>query len=100
MRTLIRNKFTTPVDQSEVARDWRKLGYSCALFVDPPGQQWNDFVHSCDELVMVVDGRVRMIIGDHSSDLEPGDQIFIPRGANHSVHNIHDGQSRWLYGYN
>jgi mannose-6-phosphate isomerase-like protein (cupin superfamily) len=100
MQTLIRNKFSSPVSQHEVAQDWKKHGYSCDLFVDPPDQEWNNFVHSCDELVAVVDGRVRMIIGEDSWDLSPGDQIFIPHGANHSVRNIFYGQSRWLYGYN
>ena len=69
-------------------------------FVDPPGQQWNDFVHDCDELVAGEEGRLRMIIGDQSWEMEPGDEIFIPKGAVHSVHNLHAGRSRWLYGYN
>ena len=30
---------------------------------------------------------------------EPGDEVFIPRGAVHSVHNIHHGTTRWLFGY-
>jgi hypothetical protein len=25
--------------------------------------------------------------------------VFIPRDALHSVHNISDGESRWLFGY-
>jgi len=100
VQALIRNKFSSPVSQNEVAEDWNKYGYSCDLFVDRPGQQWNNFVHPSDELVTVVEGRVRMIIGEDSWDLIPGDQIFIPRGENHSVHNIFCGESRWLYGYN
>lgn len=100
MQTLIRSKFGTPVDKNAVAREWSELGYSCNVFLDPPGQQWNNFTHTCDELVTVVTGRLRMIISDQSWDIVPGDQIFIPKGARHSVHNISTGPSQWLYGYN
>ena len=30
---------------------------------------------------------------------EPGDEVFIPKGSVHSVRNLHDGTTRWLYGY-
>lgn len=30
---------------------------------------------------------------------EPGDDIFTPRGAVHSVMNIHGATMRWLYGH-
>ena len=30
---------------------------------------------------------------------EPGDEIFTPRGAVHSVMNIHGATTRWLYGH-
>ncbi len=96
MKGIVRGKFTVPVDRSKVARDWKAQGYSCSLFIDPPGRQWNNFVHTCDELVVVVTGQLRMIIGDESWDIKPGDQIFIPKGASHSVHNIFSGQTQWL----
>ena len=44
------------VEQTTVAARWRQRGFSCELWVDPPGQVWADFVHPVDELVMVVDG--------------------------------------------
>jgi len=94
-----RSKFPTPVDRDKVARDWAARGYSCDLFVDPPGQQWNDFVHGCNELVTVAEGRLEMTVGDHTGILEEGDEVFIPKGAVHSVRNIHTGTTRWYYGY-
>ena len=59
---LIRNKFHLPVERSTVQTDWQQQGYSCSLFVDPPGQAWNDFVHTCDELVTVTQGQLEMTI--------------------------------------
>ncbi len=96
---LDRNRFAAPVDQAAVAAEWRGRGYSCGTFVDPPGQCWEDFVHDCNELVAVVEGRLEMEVSGQAVTMEPGDEIFIPRGALHSVRNIHDGTSVWLYGY-
>ena len=52
----------TPVDQDTVSADWRLRGFSCGLWVDPPGQVWADFVHDTDEIVMVVEGEVEFEI--------------------------------------
>ena len=99
MEYIIRKKFNIPVNREEVSRAWRERGYSCDLFVDPPGREWNDFVHSTNEFVTVMEGKLRMIIEGEEMIAEPGDEVFIPRGACHSVRNIHSGTTRWLYGY-
>jgi len=96
---LTRHKFAAPVNQGTVAADWQARGYSCGLFVDPPGREWLDFVHDCNELVTVVSGRLDMTVGDERVVMEPGDEVFIPKDAVHSVRNIHDGTTRWLFGY-
>ena len=96
---IVRSKFPVPVDRARVATDWRTRGYSCDLFVDPPGRAWIDFVHATNELVTVSDGRLEMTVDDQTFVAEPGDEVFIPRGAVHSVKNIHRGTTRWLYGY-
>ena len=96
---LTRSKFPVPVDRESVARDWRARGFSCGLFVDPPGQEWLDFVHDTNELVTVMEGRLKMIVSGGAVIAKEGDEIFIPSGASHSVINNHHGVSRWLYGY-
>ena len=99
MRILTRNKFPPPVRREAVARDWVGRGYSCALFTDPPGREWNGFVHATNELVTVIEGRLRMTVGTETCIAEPGDEVFIPRNTEHSVKNVHSATSRWLYGY-
>ena len=96
---ICRGKFVAPLDEASVAADWRARGYSCGLFVDPPGQAWNDFVHRTNELVTVVEGRLALEIAGQRLEAGPGDEVFIPKGAVHSVHNIHPGTTRWLFGY-
>lgn len=97
--TIARGRFAAPIDPAGVARDWRTRGYSCTTFTDPPGQEWNGFVHRTNELVTVVEGRLRVEIAGIAADLGPGDELFIPSGAVHSVHNAHRGTTRWLFGY-
>ncbi len=96
---LTRAKFAAPLDQAAVAADWRARGYSCGTFVDPPGRRWEDFVHDCNELVTVVEGRLEMEVAGATVTVAPGDEVFIPKGACHSVRNIHHDTSVWLYGY-
>ena len=97
--TVIRQKFDRPVNREIVERDWHGRGYSCHLFVDPPGQEWNDFVHRTNEVVTVAEGRLELTVGSETLLAEPGDEIFIPRDVVHSVKNIHSGTTRWLFGY-
>jgi len=94
-----RERFARPVSEAAVGRDWRARGFSCIRFTDPPGRAWNDFVHDTNELVTVVEGRLRFTIGTATVELGPGDEALIPRGVRHSVLNIHAGTTRWLYGY-
>ena len=94
-----RGRFATPVDPDVVERAWAQRGFSCRLWVDPPGQAWDDFVHGTQELVAVVEGRLEFEVGGQSVELAPGDELLIPRNARHSVKNVHRGTSRWLYGY-
>jgi hypothetical protein len=51
MSHLTHHKFPLPLDRDQVAQDWRQRGYSCDVFADPPGREWNDFVHATNELV-------------------------------------------------
>jgi mannose-6-phosphate isomerase-like protein (cupin superfamily) len=96
---LTRGKYPAPVNRGAIAMAWRAQGYSCDLFVDPPGRAWIDFVHASNELLAVAEGRLEITIGDAIFVAEPGDEIFIPRGARHSVRNVYSSSTRWLYGY-
>ena len=99
MEFFVKNKFTPPVDKTTVARDWSQRGYSCDWFSDPPGREWRNFVHGTNELVTVVEGRLELTVAGSTWLVEPGDEVFIPCGAVHSVKNIHTSTTRWLYGY-
>ena len=97
--TVHKARFAVPVDRDHVAKDWASRGYGCGVFVDPPGRQWNGFVHDTNELVTVVEGRLGLRVGTDHFVAEAGDEVYIPRGVEHDVHNLHDETTHWLYGY-
>ncbi|MCK4298258.1 MAG: cupin domain-containing protein [Planctomycetes bacterium] len=89
----------TPVTRDNVSPAWAKDGFSCELWVDPAGQQWLDFVHSTDEVVLVQEGALEFEIDGKRVMLGPGEGVFIPADALHSVWNRGPTTARWLYGY-
>ncbi len=83
----------------QVAEAWRRQGFSCALWTDPPGRRWEDFVHGVDERVMVLEGEMEFEVDGRVYHPLPGEELFIPAGAVHSARNIGRRTARWLYGY-
>lgn len=94
-----RGFWPVPVDFEAVRSDWERQGFTFGVFRDPPGQEWNDFVHSTDEYVVVAEGRLEIEVGTERVTGEPGDLIRIPRQTAHSLKTISAEGSVWLYGY-
>jgi mannose-6-phosphate isomerase-like protein (cupin superfamily) len=89
----------TAINKEDVSRDWAARGFGCGLWVDPPGQCWEDFVHETDELVVVIEGEMEFEINGQITHPETGVELYIPAGVRHSVRNIGGSTARWLYGY-
>jgi mannose-6-phosphate isomerase-like protein (cupin superfamily) len=45
----------------------------------------SEHVHDFDEYVFVIEACVTAILGDHSIDLGPGEELHIPRGTRQSM---------------
>lgn len=87
------------VDQPAIERSWHERGFSCELWVDPPGQVWSNYVHDVDELVLVVEGDVEFEFDGKTYRPVQGQELLIPARSRHTVRNLGRGESRWLYGY-
>lgn len=87
------------VDRGRVTEDWAARGFSCDLWVDPPGRAWEDFVHPTDEVVMVLEGEQEFEVEGVVHRPCAGEELLIPAGANHAARNVGRTTSRWLYGY-
>jgi mannose-6-phosphate isomerase-like protein (cupin superfamily) len=90
---------TNAVSQEAVSRAWDERGFSCGLWVDPPGRAWEDFRHDVDELVVVLDGELEIVVSDAVIHPHPGEEVLIPAGARHSVRNLGRTYAHWLFGY-
>jgi quercetin dioxygenase-like cupin family protein len=88
-----------PLEAKSVAEVWARDGFSCELWVDPPGQQWLDFLHPTDERVVVKEGTLEFEVEGARSMVGPGGVVFIPAGSRHSVWNRGSSTARWFYGY-
>lgn len=89
----------TGVDETEVRKRWTARGFSCDLWVDPPGRVWSDFVHDTDELVMLVQGEQEFEMNGRKYCLQIGEELLIPAGTTHTARNVGKTTSKWLYGY-
>lgn len=98
-QVLQQGAYGLPVDHAQVRGDWAGEGFSFGVFRDPPGQEWNDFVHDSDEYVLVAEGRLRITVGGETFAAGPGDLVRIPRRVPHSLVTLPDSGSVWLYGY-
>ncbi|MFQ5991297.1 MAG: cupin domain-containing protein [Nitrospiraceae bacterium] len=87
------------VDQAGTEKEWKARGFSCGQWIDPPGQEWNDFSHGVDELFMLVEGELELEISGRTFRPKSGEEVLIPAQAAHSVRNVGGGSARWLYGY-
>jgi len=91
--------YAVPVDHEGVRRAWAGEGFSFGVFRDPPGQEWNDFVHDTDEYVLVAEGEMAIVVGGESFEAAAGDLVRIPRNTSHSLRTLSASGSVWLYGY-
>ena len=89
----------TEVDIEKIKKDWLHRNFSCGIWTDPPGQQWEDFTHGTDELVAVIQGEVEFEIAGVVYHPAIGEELLIPARTLHSVRNIGTKTARWLYGY-
>jgi cupin 2 domain-containing protein len=91
--------YAAPPDEHQVRSDWSAEGFSFGIFRDPPGQEWNDFVHDADEYVVVAEGVLEITVGSEKHLAVAGDRARIPAGVSHSLRTVSSDGSVWFYGY-
>ncbi|HET8580039.1 MAG TPA: cupin domain-containing protein [Nitrospiraceae bacterium] len=87
------------LNRLQVEKDWKARGFTCGLWVDPPRQEWVDYVHSMDELLMVLEGELELEMQGRTFRPKQGEEVLIPANMRHSVRNVGGTTARWLYGY-
>lgn len=96
---LDRGWYGVRMDKEKVRGDWAAEGFSFGIFRDPPGQEWNDFMHATDEYVVVAEGCLMIEIGGVRYEARHGDRARIPAHVTHSLKTLSADGSVWFYGY-
>lgn len=94
-----RGKFRAPVDHGEVSRDWQERGYTCTALTCAPGDGPSGETYAHDALLIVVAGRLDMQMHGVDYLLDPGDELFIPRGAPFTRRNRGSDTADCLLGF-
>jgi len=90
---------SSEINREQIEQDWHSRGFSCGLWVDPPGQMWEDYVHQTDELLMILEGELELEMQGRTFRPKVGEEVLIPAQGTHSVRNVGGTTARWLYGY-
>ncbi len=91
--------YSAPVNETQVANDWRRRGYDCEHKLDAPGTELVDYLHDVDELHVGLDGEREISFGKTTLHPAVGEEIFVPAGALHTVRNIGTTPLRRLRGH-
>ncbi len=74
-------------------------GFTCSLWVDPPGRQWIDSVHSMDDALMVLEGELELEMQGRIFRTRQREEVLIPAHVRHTIRNVGGTTARWLYRY-
>jgi mannose-6-phosphate isomerase-like protein (cupin superfamily) len=86
------------MDRDQIATDWAARGFSCGVWVDPPGQRGEDFTRATDELVLVLEGAMEFEVEGRVVRPAVGEELLSPAGARHPARNVGGTTARWFYG--
>ena len=60
---------------------------------------WEDYVHSTDELLMIMEGALELEMQGKTFQPAIGEEVLIPAQTSRTVRNIGRTTAKWLYGY-
>ena len=66
-------------------RKLEERGYSVNCYTYSPGTTFPTHTHAVDKIDAVLSGRFRISMGKDAVVLEPGDFVYVPKGAAHSA---------------
>jgi mannose-6-phosphate isomerase-like protein (cupin superfamily) len=60
-------------------------GYEVASYAYRPSTAFSPHEHAQDKCDAVLQGVLRVVVGDETFDLGPGDRLYLPAGTRHSA---------------
>jgi XRE family transcriptional regulator, regulator of sulfur utilization len=90
----------TKVERRVLSSAMLRRGIEIIEYTYPPGQDCSGFpphYHGVYEAAVVVEGRVRMVIGSDQIELGPGDSVTYAADVEHSAFNLGEAPARVIY---
>jgi mannose-6-phosphate isomerase-like protein (cupin superfamily) len=80
------------LNESAMREKIERKGFDVRCYSYPPGTYFPPHAHGVDKWDGVLAGCFRMVMGEREVILEPGDMLFVPKGASHSAEVVGDEQ--------
>jgi quercetin dioxygenase-like cupin family protein len=77
-----------PLTEKRVMGFLEREGYEVAVFAYREGTIFPEHEHAQDKCDAVMEGFLRVTVGDRTYDLKPGDRLYLPAGTRHSAQVI------------
>ncbi len=82
----------------KVSNDESNGELSMFLQTLPVGEGTNEHLHrNCDETGYVLEGTIKVSLGDDVKEFVVGDSLFVPRNTPHAISNAGDTAARFLF---
>ena len=77
-----------PLTEKRMMGAMERDGYEVASYAYRAGTEFPVHEHAQDKCDAVLEGIFRVIVGDETYDLGPGDRLYLPAGTRHSAQVI------------
>ena len=79
-----------PITEKRMMGLMESEGYEVASYAYRPSTAFSPHEHSQDKCDAVLQGILRVVVGDETFDLGPGDRLYLPAGTRHSAEVVGD----------
>jgi quercetin dioxygenase-like cupin family protein len=77
-----------PLTEKRMTHALESEGYEVAVYTYREGTVFPEHLHAQDKCDAVIEGTLRIRIGETAYDLKPGDRLYLPAGTRHTAEVI------------
>jgi quercetin dioxygenase-like cupin family protein len=77
-----------PLTEKRLMGVLEREGYEVAVYAYRQGTVFPEHEHAQEKCDAVVEGFLRIVVGETAYDLKPGDRLYLPAGTRHSAEVI------------
>lgn len=74
-----------PLTEKRLMSLLEREGYEVSVYAYCAGTVFSEHEHAQEKCDAVVEGMLRIVVGDTAYDLKPGDRLYLPAGTRHAA---------------